>query len=121
MDIARSFEDTVCSSVFAHFSAVSEEDIKKLVTRSSTTTCDLDPLPSDLVKKCIDFLLPVITSIINNSLESGAFPDPLLYAIVLRLLKKLGLDLIFPSYSRVSKLSIMSIQGYREAGCWSIY
>ncbi len=108
LDISVSFEDTGCHTVFDSFTPISHEDIKELVLKSSATTCDLDPLPSEFVKKCLDILLPIITDIINKSLESGFFPTQFLCAIVLPLLKKLGLDLIFPSYRPVSNLAFLS-------------
>ncbi len=108
LDITVSFEDTGCHTVFDSFELVTQDYVKKLVIKSSPTTCDLDPLPSEFVKKCLDLLLPVVTDIINKSLQSGFFPSQFLCAIVLPLLKKLGLDLIFPSYRPVSNLAFLS-------------
>ena len=76
--------------------------------KSPSKSCDLDPLPTDFVKKNLDLLLPVITKIINLSLQQGVFPDQFLSAIVVPLLKKLGLDLVFPSYRPVSNLMFLS-------------
>ena len=42
---------------------------------SSDTSCDLDPIPTTLLKKCKIALLPTITNIINLSLSTGIFPD----------------------------------------------
>ncbi len=100
--------DPVCSSCLDTFQPMSEESVRKLISKSPSKSCDLDPFPTDFVKKCLDLLLPVITRIINLSLEQGVFPDQFLHAIVLPLLKKLGLELVFPSYRPVSNLMFLS-------------
>ena len=52
------------------------------------TSCDLDPLPTKLLK-CLDILLTPITNIVNLSLESSSFPDVLKVSLITPLLKKL--------------------------------
>ena len=74
------------------FVPASEEEIRKIITKSSNASCDLDAIPTSLLKEHIDILLPVITRIINTSLESGTFPSDLKRALVKPLLKKQGLD-----------------------------
>ncbi|XP_072030574.1 uncharacterized protein [Amphiura filiformis] len=64
-----------CSSHFTEFSQVSEETVLKIIKESASTTCDLDPVPTFLLKDCIDVLLPYITQIINGSLKSGVVPS----------------------------------------------
>ena len=46
----------------------------------------------NLVKDCIDVLSPLLTSIVNSSLQSGVFPDDCKLAIIRPLIKRLGLD-----------------------------
>jgi hypothetical protein len=48
-------------------------EVSKLISESSDTHCDLDPILSTLLKKCTSALLPTITTIINLSLASGVF------------------------------------------------
>ena len=55
-------------------------------------TCDLDPLPTSILKKCIDLLLPAIHHIVNLSLSQGYFPDVLKKACVTPLIKNENLD-----------------------------
>ena len=45
--------------------------------KSPSTSCSLDPMPTWLLKNCLDELLPVITKMINMSIQSGQFPDVL--------------------------------------------
>ena len=68
----------------------------------------IDPIPTFLLKECIDELLPLITEIINTSLELGAVPDVLKHAVIKPLLKKLGLALEEKNYRPVSNLSYIS-------------
>ena len=49
--------------------------------------CSLDPMPSRLVSE-FDCLLPVISTIINKSLQNGGFLECLKEALILPLLKK---------------------------------
>ena len=46
-----------------------------MIKVQSSKSCNLDPMATPLVIDCIDVLLPIITKIINLSLESGMFPD----------------------------------------------
>ena len=64
-------------------------------------------MPSTPVCKCED-LLPVLTKIINNSSQSGLFPDIWKEALVFPLLKKHGLGVIYKSFRPVSNLSFAS-------------
>ena len=76
---------------------------------SPNKSCDLDPLPTVLLKACLDTLLKLITDIINASLCSGLFPDDFKHAHVNPLLKKTSLpkeDL--NSYRPVSNVSFIS-------------
>ena len=56
----------------------------------SSKHCPLDPA-LDLIKDCVDILLPVITLIVNKSLQSGYFPECLKCSLVTPLIKKLDL------------------------------
>ena len=55
-------------------------------------------MPNKLVSDYFDVLLPVLTKIINLSLESGIFPEDWKEALVCPLLKKNNLDLILENY-----------------------
>ncbi len=61
-----------------------------------------------MVKECLDELLPVLTSIINNCLSSGIFPDEWKEALIIPLLKKFGLDLAFENFRPISNLQFVS-------------
>ena len=90
-------------------SPASEEEVHRLIKRSATKSCDLDPLPTWLLKLCLEELLPVITHIINVSLSSGEVSPELKLALVIPLLKKALLDPeILKNFRPVSNLSYIS-------------
>lgn len=90
------------------FSMLSEDDVAKLMRTVSKKTCDLDPMPTSLVLECSDVLLPVVTKIINLSLESGRFAEDWKCALVKPLLKKANADLLFKNYRPLSNLKYIS-------------
>ena len=49
--------------------------MRKLILGVPTKSCLLDPVPTTIVKECLEELLPALTKIINGSLSSGVFPD----------------------------------------------
>ncbi len=69
--------------------------------------CELDPIPSWLVRTCLDVLLPLITCIVNSSLTSATMPDDQTFAILKLLWKKPGMNLVFLSFMPVSNLSFI--------------
>lgn len=91
------------------FPAASEEEIRKLVLASPSKSSDLDPIPTPLLKSCIDVLVTPITSIVNLSLKEGNFPETFKVAHVAPLLKKPSLDKEeMKNYRPVSNLSFVS-------------
>ena len=49
------------------FYPVTREEFSKLISQSSSTFCDLDPIPTSILKQCLSTLLPTITNIVNLS------------------------------------------------------
>uniref|UniRef100_A0A3P9HUM9 Reverse transcriptase domain-containing protein n=1 Tax=Oryzias latipes TaxID=8090 RepID=A0A3P9HUM9_ORYLA len=79
-------------TTFSRFSLPSVQTISDLITNSKPSTCQLDPIPTSLVKSCLLSLLPSITNIIHSSLMSGIVPHSLKVASITPVLKKPGLD-----------------------------
>ena len=50
-----------------------QTSVAELTHRAAAKSCLLDPMPTSVVLKVIDVLLPVITSLINLSFEKGHF------------------------------------------------
>ena len=89
------------------FKILSANSVKSLIHNSTLKSCPLDPMPSRLVSRC-DALLPVITTIIDKSLEAGHFPKSWKEALVCPLLKKPGLHIILKNFRPVSNLAFLS-------------
>ena len=96
------------SSSFTVFHRVDMDYLRKLVLRTPTKSCLLDPVPTNIMKDCLDELLPILTTMINLSLESGFFPVIWKDSVVTPLLKKPGLDLVFKNFRPISNLSFVS-------------
>ena len=98
-----------CTSSLSRFELATPDEVVKIISSSSKAYCDLDPIPTFLVKDCKDILAQPITNIINKSLSEGIFPHQLKMAHVTPLLKKSSLsknDL--KNYRPVSNLSYLS-------------
>ena len=74
------------------FERASEDGSKKLILNSSSKSCDLDPIPTSMLKNCFDILLTPITDIISISMETSTFPQNFKEAHVRPLLKKTSLS-----------------------------
>ena len=86
----------------------------KIIKNSPIKSCLLDPVPTFLLKDCVDILLPPIPKLDNLSLTEGDVPQMLKKAVVAPLKKKASLpskDL--KNYCPVSGLCSMSKLVYR--------
>ena len=79
--------------------------VTELIKKSQAKMCELDPMSSSLVKEYAAILVPIITQIINKSIDEGTVSENLKKAILKPLLKKQGLALTFGNYHLVSNLS----------------
>ena len=97
------------SETLSHFSLATEDEIRKIITKSSAATCQSDPIPTSLIKECSDELIPVITEIVNASITNSEVPVSMKNAFVRPLLKKANLDPnILKNFRPVSNLSYLS-------------
>jgi len=93
----------------SEFPVFSLDQIRKLITDSKSKSCSLDPIPTWLLKDCLDALLPIITEIVNLSLSSATVPEDYKKAIIIPLLKKILLDPeILKNFRPVSNLQFIS-------------
>ena len=91
------------------FTPATTADIRRIILQSSAKSCNLDPMPTSLLKENIDILVPVYTVIVNSSLESGIVPAAMKHAIVTPILKKRVLDVnCLTNYRPISNLSFLS-------------
>ena len=107
----RVFDELVAlNASFDSFKQLDEEDVKDLIAKSNRKTSSFDPMPTSIVVQCQDILLPVLTRMINMSLNSGVFPAEWKVADVRPLAKKSNLDTCtaFENLRPVSNLSYVS-------------
>lgn len=91
------------------FRSLTQDEVRKLINNAPNKSCDLDPIPTSLIKECCDELLPAIRSIINTSLVTGVFPEQHKMALIRPLIKKQGADENeLKSYRPVSNLNFIS-------------
>src|SRR6218665_1034541 len=95
---------------FNLFEPATEAEITTLIHASQNKQCDLDPIPTSLLKECADLLVPTITNIINLSLSTGTFPMQFKDLVVKALLKKPSLDKELLSNNSSNLESIFLIQ-----------
>lgn len=91
------------------WSSPTPEEVADIIRKAPNKSCPLDPLPTSLLKECLDDLLPCITDLMKQSLESGTVPMMFKMARVVPTLKKAKLDPEkMSSYRPVSNLSFLS-------------
>ena len=73
---------------FNTFRMVTEKDVKVTVTNAPPKHCELDPNQTTLLRQMIDVVAPIITKIVNTSLQSRIFSINLKETLLLPLLKK---------------------------------
>ena len=75
-------------SSFDHFAPATEDEIKMLIMKSPSSSSELDPVPTWLLKECLPAFLPNLTRIVNLSLQNADIPISLKRAVVRPLLKR---------------------------------
>ena len=103
------------TSLFTSFKPLSEEDVCALITKAPIKCCPLDPIPSSVLAQLLDVLIPVITTMINLSFETGQFASDWKKALLLPALKKAGLEVAFKNFRPISNLPFVSKLSEREA------
>jgi hypothetical protein len=105
----RLFSSRSDFNVLRDFKHLSPDDVTRLAKFSPSSSCQLDPIPTFLLKKYLQPLAPSIAKIINHSLSSGSFPAALKHALVKPLLKKADMDKeVFANYRPVSNTPFLS-------------
>ncbi len=98
-----------CNVHLSTFTPASLDEVTRIIKKSASKSCRLDPIPTSLLDACLDELVPAITNIVNMSLSSGDFPSKFKKACVTPLIKKPSLDHEeLKNYRPVSNLSFVS-------------
>ena len=93
----------VCSSCLGEFKSLSLVEVKELLKESKAKSCDMDPIPTSILKQCLETLGGQITSIINCFLSQSHFPSILKRSIVILSIRKNSLN-EFSSQSQIYPL-----------------
>ena len=83
-----------CESDFQQFEPMTEDEVSSIIHNMSSKSCELDAIPTTLLKQILPDVIKVISKIVNISLTTGAFSQSWKTAVIHPLLKKVGLDLI---------------------------
>ena len=98
-----------CSAELTEFERMTEGQVKSLINSCRQKTCILDPLPASIMKDCMDVLLPVLTKMINISIETANVPEQLKEAMIRPKLKKESLDhKVYSNFRPISILKFIS-------------
>ena len=106
-DTGQEDKDSICH--LEVLEPATDEEVRKLLMSAPTKSCSSDPIPTGLLKLCVEELLPVITRIVNLSMSTCTMPENLKEAIIIPLLKKASLDPeMFKNFRPVSNLPYIS-------------
>ena len=72
-DNVLEFRDVAAKCEFTTFASVSSAELTTIVGSPYLKFCDLDPIPGSIMKDCFTTVRPVITKIVNLSIESVDF------------------------------------------------
>ena len=90
------------------FTPVSADELKKIILSRKIKTSIKDTIPANLLRNCLDHLLPVLVKLVNISLATGSIQG-LENSVITPLLKKTGLDTeILSNYRPVANILYIS-------------
>ena len=49
-----------CMTIFDQFEPLSQNSVRKIIAASSSSTSRLDPIPTWILKMCVDELVPIV-------------------------------------------------------------
>ena len=87
---------------------MTNEEIEREMLSMKNKTCELDAIPTNLLKDILLAVLKTITQIVNMSLTTCTLPLDLKTAIVRPLIKKGRLELSKKNYRPISNLCFLS-------------
>ena len=99
--------DQQCKTSFTAFRPVSPDEVRRYILSAPSKSSVLDSLPTELLKQCVDEVLPYITNIVNCSLQQGYLPKILKQARVTPIPKKNNSS-DFSNFRPISNLPFLS-------------
>ena len=90
------------------FNPVSDDIVKKLMRQMKCTSCELDLIPTKIIKEHLYKFAPLLSLIVKKITEWCMFSDRWKIALVRPLIKKCNLDRIDKNYRPDSNLAFIS-------------
>ena len=90
------------------FTPLMEKQTMLIIKQIKTKTCELNDIPTGILKKILPVACPLITKIVNASLMGREFSTKWKTALVRPLIKKIGLQIIKSNFRLVSNLAFVS-------------
>ena len=99
----------ICNVVLSDIPLATTKSVTSLIQKSPAKSCQLDPIPTSVLKSCVEVLAPAVTAIVNESVSTGVVPCSLKQALVTPLIKKSTLNAdVLKNYRPVSNLPFLS-------------
>ena len=80
-------DQRTCQSRWTEFEVITNDKLVRIVKDMANKHCGLDPMPTDVVKKCLAQLSPLLTALVNQSLSESSVPSDLQQALVFPTIK----------------------------------
>ena len=93
--------------VLEEFDTISKKEMQEIVGKSKSASCKYDPIPSEVFKRYIYILSPLIIMIASESLKQAKFPKLWKRSTITPLQKKAGTDTNFTNYQLVNALPFL--------------
>ena len=78
------------SNKFSEFVPLLEQEVAAIIGKMASKSCEINPIPTTLLKKVLPSVIGPITAIVNCSITQGIFAQHWKIAIIRPLLKKAG-------------------------------
>ena len=108
MPLTCDTEQTSVLQFMTQFNILGKEQVMKYILNSPSTTCPLDPIPTELLKLCLDEVFTVVIKLINQCLETDTVPSAFKETLVIPLIKKQNADIKFKNFKPISNLHFLS-------------
>ena len=100
---------TQTQSTFDSFTTIDSDALQTILSEMNGKYHSNDPIPTWLLKSCIETLGPILLYLVNRSLEESIFPDVLKHAVVHPTIKdSTGNKDDYKNYRPVSNLTFLS-------------
>lgn len=88
---------------------MSAREVERFMDKSGKKCCHVDPIPASILKECKSTLLPILTNMVNMSLQSAHIPATLKEAMIKPKLNKDNLDFEdYTNFRPISNLKVVS-------------